>query len=208
MNDPRSAVLVTRDGRRGTILTPPSDDASSLLVQMDNGRQLIVPRELIQDEGDGKYWAPLNVSELERQSNLKDNQVLVIPLLSEELRVEKRQIEKSRVRIHKKVSEREELVDESLVSEEVSVQRVPVNEYVEDLPTPWYDGDTLVIPVLEEVLVVEKKVMLREEIRVSKVQREIGKPQRVTLRKEEAIIERISPEGTAGERQQNEVEEI
>jgi stress response protein YsnF len=44
---------------------------------------------------------------------------------------------------------------------------------------------------MEEVLVVEKRLMLKEEVRVTKSRHEVRDPKEVTLRSEEAVIERL-----------------
>jgi len=89
------------------------------------------------------------------------------------------------------VREGEEIVDEPLLREEVSVERVPVNRVV-DRPVPVrHEGDVMIVPVLEEVLYVEKRLLLKEELRISKRRVEEHAPQRVVLRKEEVIVERI-----------------
>jgi uncharacterized protein (TIGR02271 family) len=55
-------------------------------------------------------------------------------------------------------------------------------------------GDTMIIPLLEEVLVVEKRLMLKEELHVRKESVETHRPQRVMLRSEEAFVERVGDE--------------
>jgi stress response protein YsnF len=52
-------------------------------------------------------------------------------------------------------------------------------------------GNTMIISLLEEVLVVEKRLMLKEELHITKGEVETYKPQRVTLRTEEAVVERV-----------------
>ena len=95
------------------------------------------------------------------------------------------------MRIRKTVSEREEVVDEPLMREEVQVKRVPVNKVV-DGPVPVrHVGDTMIVSLLEEVLVVEKRLMLKEELHITKEQVESYRPQRVRLRTEQAVIERV-----------------
>jgi uncharacterized protein (TIGR02271 family) len=89
------------------------------------------------------------------------------------------------------VHEREEIIDEPLRQERVAIERVPINRAVDHAPTVRREGDTLVIPILEEVLVVEKRLMLKEELRVTLQQTDRRQPQSVTLRREEAVIERI-----------------
>jgi stress response protein YsnF len=44
---------------------------------------------------------------------------------------------------------------------------------------------------VEEVLVVEKRLMLREEIHIRQQRIETHQPQRVTLRSEEVQVERV-----------------
>lgn len=49
----------------------------------------------------------------------------------------------------------------------------------------------MIVPVLEEVIVTEMRLMLREELHVRKRQIETRKPQHVTLRREEVTVERV-----------------
>jgi uncharacterized protein (TIGR02271 family) len=100
-------------------------------------------------------------------------------------------LETGRVRVSKTVREREEVVDEPFLRQEVSVERVPIDRFVDGPVPARYEGNTLVIPVLEEVLVVEKRLRLKEEVRVTKIQSEASEPQTVTLRSEEMTVERV-----------------
>jgi stress response protein YsnF len=100
-----------------------------------------------------------------------------------------------RVRISKAVHEREEVVDEPLLRRTVHVEHVPINRVVEGDIQVRYDGDTMIIPVLEEVLVAEKRLMLKEELHITQHQDEIRQPQRIVLRSEDITVERISPTG-------------
>ena len=106
----------------------------------------------------------------------------VIPVVAEELRVGRRTVETGRVRVTKLVREEQEQVDLPTLSEEVSVERVPVNRFVETVPQPRQEGDTVIFPVLEEVLVVERRIRLKEEVRITKRVSETRESQSVTLR--------------------------
>jgi uncharacterized protein (TIGR02271 family) len=125
----------------------------------------------------------------------------VIPVLEETVEVGRRTIETGRgVRVTKHVTEREARVEDPLVHEEVSVERVPRGVFVEGpAPTQHYEGDTLVIPVLEEVLVLEKRVRLKEEVRVTRKTHREKSTQRVKLNSEEVSIDEFD-EGTQGGR--------
>jgi stress response protein YsnF len=72
----------------------------------------------------------------------------------------------------------------------VSVEHVPINREIDEIPAPWEDGDVLVIPVVEEILVVEKRLILKEELRVRRRREVDHVEQPVTLRAMEAIVER------------------
>jgi hypothetical protein len=66
-----------------------------------------------------------------------------------------------------------------------------MNVPVESATGVRYEGDTMVIPIFEEVLVVEKRLVLKEEIRVTRRRTSFRSPQRVTLRREVPTVERI-----------------
>jgi len=113
-----------------------------------------------------------------------------LPLVDEQLSVEKRKVETGRVRISTVVDERQEWVRENLVREEISIERVRMDRLVDQPPRMRQDGDVLIIPLVEEVLVVEKKLMLREELHV-RTQRHTDKiEQPVALKSTRAVIER------------------
>jgi len=113
-----------------------------------------------------------------------------LPLLDEQLTIEKRKVETGRVRIRTVVDERQEWVREDLVREEISIERVRMDRLVDQPPRMRQDGNVLIIPLVEEVLVVEKKLMLREELRV-RTQRHTDKiEQPATLKSTRAVIER------------------
>ena len=113
----------------------------------------------------------------------------VIPVLREELKVSKREVETGRVVIHKTVSERDETVEMLLRRTDVSVERVPVGRTVTEAPASREEGDVLIIPVLEEVLVVEKRLVLKEELHIRKTTTERTAHEVVRLRTETAQIE-------------------
>ncbi len=121
---------------------------------------------------------------------------VVVPLIGEEVDVQKHVVDTGVVRVHKTVALREETVDEPLLRQEVQVERVPINRIVEGGPPPVrHEGNTMIIPLLEEVLVVEKRLMLREELRVTRTQQEFHAPQQVTLRREEITVDRVPVAG-------------
>lgn len=129
---------------------------------------------------------------------------LHIPVVEEELRVGRRKVETGRgVRLHKTVAEEHVRIDETLAHEELEIERVPIDAWVEgDLPKRRYEDETLVIPVLEEVLVVQKRVRLKEEIRITATARQQPASERVVLRREQISVERFDETAPGGRMQE------
>lgn len=126
----------------------------------------------------------------------------IIPVAEEQLQVGKRVVETGTgVRVRKSASEREEIVDEPLMRDEVIVERIPINERIagSDCPATRFEGEVMVVPVLEEVLAVEKHTILREEVRITRRRREVRDPQRVVLRTEHVSAERFDNSAESSE---------
>lgn len=119
----------------------------------------------------------------------------LVPLVEERLHVGKRTVEAGRVRIRTTVEERQAWIREDLEHEEVSIERVPVGREVEAVPEIRREGDVLVVPIVEEIVVVEKRLVLREELHVRKQRRTEHVEEPVTLRAAKAVIEREETHG-------------
>ena len=115
---------------------------------------------------------------------------VTVPLLSETAIVGKETIETGRVRIRTHVEERQELIHAALEHDDLVVERVEVGHVVQVAPEVRMDGDVLVYPVVEEVLVVEKRLVLKEELRISRRSYVEQVEREVTLRREHADVER------------------
>jgi uncharacterized protein (TIGR02271 family) len=120
----------------------------------------------------------------------RDGEVERIPIVEEEARIEKRVVEGGRVRVHTSVEERQQILRETLAHEEVSVERVPIDREVSAMPDIREEGDVTVIPVVEEILVVERRLRLKEEIRIRKTRRTEAVEVPVTVRATRATVER------------------
>lgn len=114
----------------------------------------------------------------------------VVPVVREEVEVGRRQRETGRVVVHIVPTVRNEVVEVALAEEHVEVERVPINRVVEVPPGVREEGEVLVVPVFEEVLVVEKKLMLKEEVRIRRRRTVRQERQEVALRGEEVQIRR------------------
>ena len=124
---------------------------------------------------------------------------LRVPVIAEELVIGTRTVDTGRgVRIHKTVVEQPVTVDERLARDEVEIRHVPVDRIVapDEAPANRYEGDTLVVPVLEEVLVVERRVRIKEELHITRIRREEHHQEQVVLKAEQVSVERFDESGT------------
>jgi len=119
---------------------------------------------------------------------LASGETRVLPVLEEQLDIRKVAVETGAVRVRKIVHEESRTVDMSLMQEEVSITRVPVNKVVEDKFHSRQEGDTLVIPIFKEV--VTRHLVLVEEVRITTRRTPETSTQEVTLKREEAVVER------------------
>jgi uncharacterized protein (TIGR02271 family) len=128
--------------------------------------------------------------EAQNRETQEDNAGMVIPVIQEQITFDKQVIESGKVRISKRIIEHEELVDVPLFREEVDVEHVPINQFVDAPPQVRQEGDTMIIPVVQEQIFYQKRLLLVEELHVRKQIIEEHKPQQITLLKEEVNITR------------------
>jgi len=201
MNQSNSIIVLGRDGLTGTIERsswPPRAGESQVAVRLSGGEQILVPIETLVLQSDGSYFLPLGYADVQQHLNTRGYQAgetMVVPIIVEELDVQRRLVETGRVRVNKLVREHQETIEEPLIREQVVVERRAVNQLLNEPVSVRYEGDTMIVPVLEEVLVVEKRLVLKEEILITKQRTEQRESQTVTLRSEEVTVERVDGAG-------------
>jgi uncharacterized protein (TIGR02271 family) len=114
----------------------------------------------------------------------------VIPLFEEELSVDKRVVETARVKVSRVTHNHQQLVDELLHHEKVEVERVPMDRPIEAMPSIRQEGDVTIVPVVEEILKVERCLVLKEEVHIRRIKTTERHQEQVTLRRQEATVSR------------------
>ncbi len=114
----------------------------------------------------------------------------IVPVVREEVTVDRRARPVARVRVRKTTHVEDASVDVVASTEDVDVDRVPIGRIVDEPPQVRTEGDTTVVPVVEETVVVQKRFLLREEIRITK--RRVEEKRRVTVpvRRQDVEIQR------------------
>lgn len=121
----------------------------------------------------------------------------VLPLLAEEVEVSKQVVETGRVQVTRVTHQHEQLIDELLAVETAEIERTPIGRQVDVMPAIREEGDAIVVPIVEEVLVVERRLFLKEEVRIRRVRSTERHQETVTLRHHEAVVTRVPVEAPA-----------
>ncbi len=209
IDNENSRIVVGEGGWRGRLDSTPTENARFVVVHPeDRGPALILPMGMFEQRENGTFHLPLTRSAASAHSleisTGRDSEAvegnsavgfgkeqIVVPIIEEMIEVRKQMVDTANVRIIKTVHEHDETIAEPLKRETVEVTRVPIERVVDTTTPPREEGNTLIIPVYEERLVVQKQLFLKEELHVtrqSRVDREAQ--QTVTLRREEVAVER------------------
>ena len=144
---------------------------------------------VVNQANDGERSLLLAVdSEQQSKGSIEDPK---LTLLEEELTVGKEAVETGRLRVSKQTHTREASIDENLLSEHADIERVPVGRQVFEMPLIRQEGDTTIVPIVEEVLHTERRLFLKEEIKITRRRTTEQFHDRVTLRYQEAVITRV-----------------
>jgi uncharacterized protein (TIGR02271 family) len=175
------------------------------VIRIEDGPEIVLPVSLLARQHDGMVRLPFDFDALARSNSRQEN---VIPVWHEELQISKHVVDTGKgVRVHKTVSEREQIVDQPLLHDELTIEHVPIGQMIADgqPPAMHYDGDTLVVPILEEVLVVQKQLRLKEEVRITKRRREMHAPQTILLKSEQVSVERFDEQSESSRGDRNSI---
>jgi stress response protein YsnF len=126
----------------------------------------------------------------------EDGRPAVIPVVAESLRVDTESHQIGAVRVRIEVERASEQVDTDHVSEEYRPTVRPVGALARERRDPYLDGDDVVIPVYEERMVVERRLFLKEEVRLQRVRHVEHHDNAYPVRRERPVFERRQPDGT------------
>jgi uncharacterized protein (TIGR02271 family) len=123
-----------------------------------------------------------------------------LALVEESARIDKRDVQGDRVRVSTHTDLVDEHVRETLRTDEVEVMRVAVNRLLEpgeNPPAIRTEGNVTIVPVFEEVVIAERRLLLKEEIHILRDTTAQEVEVAVTLRKQRASVERTGPDGSS-----------
>lgn len=119
----------------------------------------------------------------------------IVPVLDEQASIETRTVVTGRVRVETRTETVEEIARARLDGEELEIERVPIGTAIDHVPAVRTEGDVTIIPIVEEVLIVEKRLVLKEELHVRRTATAETVEVPVTLRKQRAFVEHVDGDG-------------
>lgn len=193
------------DGPCGTVaaVEPGEDETQrTFTVRTDEASPPIrVPIGLVERiEPDGTVHLSCRRSELGRDESVRRTSVnaravadrtehRTLDLKEEELRAHKAWQDAGSVLIRKEVDQVPRRLEVEAFSEQVTVEHVPVDKVVREQVAPWEEDGDLVVPVYEEQLVLVKRLVMKEQLRI---RREASRETRLfeeTVRRERVVVE-------------------
>jgi len=127
--------------------------------------------------------------------NPDEREEIVVPLLEEELAAGTKEVKTGTVRVEKHVDKTLRRVVMPLVHDDVEVRRVPVNRVIDEVPKVRKKGGVIIVPVVEEQMVISKRLVLKEEIHMTRRRTRERVVREVELERETAQIHRLDAAG-------------
>ncbi len=112
-----------------------------------------------------------------------------IPLAEEQLRVRRKRVPTRRVRLRTRTERTQHVIDEPRLSERFDIKRIKTNRVVDSPPQVRQEGRTTIIPLLKEVIIVTKQLVVAEELHITRHVQKSSNPKTVTLRSQRLEID-------------------
>src|SRR4051812_40948700 len=120
-------VLNQRDvfDSRGNRAILESLDDNQASLRLEDGHLISLPRTALVVQDDSSYRVAFDLTHFQEAG------AIVIPVTQEEVNIDKREVEHV-IRISKTVRSEDVVVDQPLNREDIEVERVPINRYVDE----------------------------------------------------------------------------
>lgn len=201
------AAVVADTDMAGTItevLPDFPDDGGGVRVAWEGAQATVVPRRALRVERDRIVVRTDAGARIAGAGAMEGNEDIVVPVIAEVLTTETPWREAGTVTLRLRTEEAPETVEEYVTREEVEIEEVAIGRALADgeVPAQRREGETLVIPVVEERLVTVKQRVLVKEVRVSTRSRTETRAVTETVRRQRvevdagALADRVRVHGT------------
>ena len=174
MAEPKMFPVYDEKGRIGSLLSTARflDPRSEKTIRLDNGHEITVPSAALKVQPDGSFRLlerrPATAAPPAASASASAAAPALAPAPSPELNVESPE-----------VLEPEQLRNAGFFQDDYDIEHVPVGRIIDAPVTQRQEGETLVLPVVEEVLVYRRKLYLREEIRITRRKKTVDEVRRI-----------------------------
>lgn len=160
------------NGFKATLLAPARflDPTTQKRIRLEDGREIFVRGDALEAKADGSFY-------------LRNAPAAAPTQASEAPTTPARDIEPNVEPPNEPVLKGSSVTEEPLFREDCDVSRVSVRRLIDKPVEPRMEGDTLIVPLMEEVLVLEKRLLLREELHIKRRREQNSSP--ATIRREE-----------------------
>jgi len=157
MADRKQFTVYGENGLKGTMFANARflDDNAERVIRLENGQELSVPASALEPRSDGSFFLR-TIQPDSRANGAGTNGAAANP---------------------------EGVLNTPMFRQGYDVEHVNVERLLDEAPSERHEGDAFILPVVEEVLVVEKKYLLKEEIWIRKKREQVAQPQ--TMRREQ-----------------------
>ena len=174
------------------------------------GHQLFIPDELIRRvKNDGSVELAASRAEIQRmiaggaagrRAAVQEGETETLELREEHLVAHTELEETGRVRFRKEVEDLPRRLEVDAYVEEVTVEHVPIGRIVKEQEPAREEHGVYIVPIYEEQLVVVKRLVLKEEIRIHRQSTTEKRLFEETVRHERLVID--DPDRTGRVREQ------
>jgi len=166
---------------------------TSMRVQSSESQaELLVPLDLVKSvSADGTVHLRCGIGQLDRLEQLDESSPMTrtVRLEEEELIAHKELRERGRIHVRKEVDVVPRRLEVDAYSEEAIIEHVPVGKVVKEQVPAWEEDGVMIVPVYEEQVVLVKRLVMKEQIRI---RRESSTEKQVfeeTVRRERLVVD-------------------
>jgi uncharacterized protein (TIGR02271 family) len=189
--DERDRTSYTEAARRGSVIVSVDSpdtaiDQAVTIMQRHN----VVDLDQREAQWRQQGWAGVaSADQMDTSASARTGEE-VVPVIEEEVRIGKRQVEAGGVRVYSRVTEQPVEEQVNLRQERVSVERRPVDRPITDRDRPFQEKAIEATETREEA-VVDKRARVVEEVAVKKDVEQQTETVRDTVRKTDVEVERL-----------------
>ncbi len=124
-----------------------------------------------------------------------EKEEIIVPVIAEQLHVDAVPVLKGGVRVIKRIIGEEQLIEQELRRDHIDVKRLKVYRIVDGPQESVQSGNTTIIPIVEEIIRVERQWVVTEEIYITRTEESAVHQETIVLNREEATVERFDQSG-------------